>query len=193
MAQDVARVLASVPDGVSRASGMAARQAERSARRVEALSLVLAGLTYDQIAQRLGLSAVQVKRLVSESLGAAETSNVTALRSLENQRLDRAQAAIWRKVLEGDLKAVETFLRISKQRAALNGLNAATKVDLSVSVRDEMETALRDLEAMVLGPSALERGALTAAADVTIDDDDDDDAGWEPWEVGDGDAGGAEV
>jgi hypothetical protein len=89
--------------------------------------------------------------MVHRSLDVAESRAVDEMRELENARLDRAQTAIWTKVLNGDLKALDAFLKISQRRARLNGLDAPTKIDLKIGIRAEMEAALSELENVVLG------------------------------------------
>lgn len=125
-------------------------ESERRAKRTEALTLRLAGFTWEQIADRMQMSESGVKALVERTLSRAEQQNAAELREVENMRLDRAQAAIWTKVLAGDLPAVDTFLRISARRSKLNGLDAPTQIELSVNVKQEMEAALQQLEAVVL-------------------------------------------
>ena len=137
----------SVPEG----NGVVARRIEDRARRVEALSLRLAGFSLEQIADRMELSISGVRDLVNRTLERAENTGVEEMRDIENARLDRAQAAIWDKVLRGEEKAVDTFLRISQRRARLNGLDMPTKVDLTMSIKQEMEQALARLENVVLG------------------------------------------
>jgi hypothetical protein len=127
------------------------RRKRDSVKRSEALSLKLAGLTYEQIAERLEISVSGARDLVNRTLARAENQNVEEMRDLENARLDRAQTVIWTAMLGGDLKAVDAFLRISQRRSKLNGLDAPTKINLSVNVRQEMETALAALENIVLG------------------------------------------
>jgi hypothetical protein len=126
------------------------RAEKQQQRRQEALSLRLAGLPYDQIGDRLGIEADSVADLVDRSLE-RNVPEAEAMRRIENARLDRAQAAVWSSVLEGDMKAVDTFLKISQRRSRLNGLDAATKIDLGITVRQEMEQALKELENVVLG------------------------------------------
>lgn len=138
-----------------------ARRRKQEARRVEAMSLMIAGLTPEQIGQRMGISASGVKALVSRTLERATNRNVDALREIENQRLDRAQAAIWTKVLEGDLKAIDTFLRISTRRAKINGIDAPTNINLNIGIKQEMEAALDELHQVVMG-------------EVLVDDDPDE-------------------
>lgn len=128
-----------------------ARKAKQEARRIEAMSLTMAGLSADQIATRMNITPGAVRALVTRTLERASNRNVEQLREIENQRLDRAQAAVWTKVLEGDLKAIDTFLRISQRRSRINGLDAATKIDLTVGIKQEMEAALDELHQVVLG------------------------------------------
>lgn len=141
------------------------RRKRAQARRVEALALRLAGLSYEQIGDRLDISPEGALDLVRRTLTRAENLAVEQMREMEGARLDRAQAAIWTRVLEGDIKAVDSFLRISHRRANLFGLDAPTKIDLSVTVRQEMEQALAELNRVVL------------LGEVVRDDDSDPDAG----------------
>jgi len=106
-------------------------------RRIRALNLRLAGLTYERIADELGYSTASAARdLILRALDAANHHQVEALRTLENERLDRAQAAIWPTIIgrpdevgfDDRNKAVSTFIRISERRARLNGLDAPVQV-----------------------------------------------------------------
>lgn len=126
------------------------RKQRAKARRIEAMSLRLAGLTYEQIGDRLDIGQQAARELVDRNLERADNRAVASLREIENARLDRAQAAIWTKVLEGDLKATDTFLKISARRAKLNGLDAPTQITLSTHVKVEMETALSELQHLVM-------------------------------------------
>ena len=135
-----------------RKKGRTRQQREHQrARRAQAVSLRLAGMTYEQIGERLEVSPSKAQGLVSRALQRAERGPVDQMRELENQRLDRAQAAIWPRVLRGEDKAVSLYLQISDRRAKLNGLNEPTRIDLSMSVKHEMVQALEELETMVLG------------------------------------------
>lgn len=151
-----------------RNSTAAVSKVDERARRAQALSFRLAGFTEEQIAERLGISAKGVHELLERILAGAEAQGVKQLRELENSRLDRAQAAIWTRVLEGDLNAINTFLRISQHRSKINGIFAPVEIDLTVSVRNEMMQALQSLEEIV--EPMIE---LTAIEDATIVEDDD--------------------
>src|SRR5215211_5924894 len=130
------------------------RRKRQRARRVEVLSLKLAGVSTAQIADRMGIQPDTVRKLINRTLRTAENRAVEEMRELENARLDRAQAAIWSQVLAGDYRAVMVFLQISARRGRLNGLDSPTKIDLSSDVRSEMERALADLERVVLAGEA---------------------------------------
>lgn len=121
---------------------------EEKARRIEAITLRLAGMTNDQIGERLKINGASVGALLDRSLSEAYNRNVAEMRAVENDRLDRAQLAIWNKVLEGNLAAVGTFLKISAERSKINGLYAATKIDLKIGIREEMSKALAELEVL---------------------------------------------
>lgn len=125
-------------------------RARQAARRIEALNLRLYGLTYAEIGERLDLSPEGVADLINRTLERAENVAVDQMREIENRRLDRAQLAIWTRVLQGDIKAVDAFLRISSARRQMNGLNAPTKVEINLAIKHEMEKALSELEALVL-------------------------------------------
>jgi len=127
------------------------RQERDTKQRAEVLSLLMAGLSYDQIAERQGVSNADVRGIIERALASETNTGVATMRAVENARLDRAQAAIWTKVLEGDQKAIQTFLRISQRRSRLNGLDAPMQIELSGSVRFEMEQALNELQEIVLG------------------------------------------
>lgn len=128
----------------------AKRKDKQAQRRTEALSLRMAGLTYQQIGERLGISPDGARDLVQRTLHRAEMRSVESLRELENTRLDRIQAGLWTKALEGDVQAVDAILRISAQRAKLNGLYAPSKLDVNMGVRVEMQQALSELESLVM-------------------------------------------
>jgi transposase len=141
---------ADVDQALAEVEGESSASRDRAAvRRVKAISMMLAGLTYEQIAAELKVSVSGAKDIVRRTLARAEQRNVEGMRTLENERLDRAQAAIWAQVLRGDLKAVDSFLKISAQRARLNNLNAPLKVELALKVQQEMHQALNQLENIV--------------------------------------------
>lgn len=136
------------------------------ARRVEAMNLRLAGFSYEAIAERLEITEGSVVALIERTLERAVNHSVEQLREVENARLDRAQAAIWTKVLSGDEKAIATFITISQRRARLNGLDAPQQLNLAVSVKNEMEHALGELRQVMM--------QNVVDAEVVEDDDESD-------------------
>lgn len=147
----VAEVVHAAEQAPEVATSRGAQQAVWAERRARAISLRIAGMTYEQIGAHLEITPEAAADLIRRTLTRAENKAADQLRSLENERLDRAQTAIWPKVISGDLKAVDTFLRLSARRARLNGIDAPTQINLSVSVRQEMEQALNQLQEIVLG------------------------------------------
>lgn len=148
LASEVGEALDTTPEARSTSNPGSRESADvEKARRVEALSLRLAGISYEQIADRLGnISPQGVQDMIKRSLERVESRNVQEMRDIENARLDRAQAAIWDKVIKGELGAIDRFVRISQHRARINGLNAPTKVELAVGIRNEMEQAFNQLD-----------------------------------------------
>lgn len=148
-ARRVAELVSGEVAEIGRGAGRKVDADARRARRIEVMALRLAGFSQEQIAERFDVSGQQVQAWIDDAMAAAESPNVAQMRSLENQRLDRAQSAIWSQVVAGNLKAIDTFMRISQQRSKINGLYAATKIDLNVGIRHEMEAALSNLEHLV--------------------------------------------
>ncbi len=131
----------------SKANKMPSQQVlERGAR---ALELSKAGLTYREIAEQLGVNASTVHgyvvRTLRWSVGQAGAEEIF---QREVARLDSMLRAIWPKVLNGDLHAVDRALRISARRAALYGLDAPTKVHLDGQIT---VTTTADLDAELRG------------------------------------------
>lgn len=121
-------------------------------------------MTWQQVADRNGYaskgaacSAVlgYLRRTTDETIG--------ALRDQESARLDRAAAALWAKVLNGDARAQDTWLRNRASFRALHGLNAPLQVTLSSGAQAALADALGDAEAMVMG-------LVTARSDEPVPD-----------------------
>lgn len=137
----------------------------RLERERKAHQLRLAGLTYSQIGEELGLSESgafkSVMRFI-DNAKAIDQEDAERHRSLELDRLDKAQAAVWNRVLGGDLKAVGAFLKISGHRSSLLGLNAPTRIagpdggPLELDVRATLESRLARLASLGgAGPDTL--------------------------------------
>jgi hypothetical protein len=142
-----------------------------------AVRLRLSGASYEDIARQLdyagrgGAYAAVTRELKRRLYEPAEE-----LRTLELERLDRAQVAVWKVIvqhacpvncpqehvheMEPDprdvVNAVSAYLRISKRRAELLGLDAPKKIDISAAIRQmavdnglDPEAALRDAQQVI--------------------------------------------
>lgn len=108
-------------------SPTAARRVQAAERERQAVSLRIAGATYAQIAERLGVTPPAVYKMVTKHL--VEVAKHTAdsaeqLRAIELQRLDALQAALWADAMRGDEQKTDRVLKVMAQRAKLLGLNA---------------------------------------------------------------------
>jgi DNA-binding CsgD family transcriptional regulator len=110
-----------------------------------ALALRLAGASYMEVAEALGLSGIADARELIESTLA---NKVTAqdrehLRREEAARLDRLQRGVWTKALDQNhpehLAAVKVVLQISESRRRLLGLDAPTEISVHTPTQDEIE------------------------------------------------------
>ena len=110
----------------------------------QCLELRLAGAHIDAIGRKVGLHKSNVSRRIKAALAEIPAAEAEALRSLENERLDAMQVAIWGKVRKGDLGAVDRAIRISERRSRLNGLDAPQRVDLGARAVD-IEAVAREI------------------------------------------------
>ena len=96
-------------------------------RNRSALSLRIEGLTYRQIAERLGVAVSRAHELVKRE--AAETlpddAAVADWRALQMSRLEAMNLAVWDRACAGDIPAVLTVLRIAAAQSRLLGLDRA--------------------------------------------------------------------
>jgi hypothetical protein len=134
-------------------SASKAQRALTAARRKQAIALKLAGLTYEQIADRLEYSSRQAaqKDLVRALATALTDLGRTAeeFRELELQRLDRLQAAAWPLAMNGNLHAINTCRQIINDRRQLLGLDAPQRHE--VLTVDALDAAIQQLEAELGG------------------------------------------
>jgi hypothetical protein len=106
-----------------RVNGQHRNRALAAARRARAVELRTAGLTYDQIAVKLGYAnRGTVYRVVAEALRAQTLEAVGELRTLEVERLNSLQSAMWQKAMDGDVPSVMAIVRCIMSRCRLLGL-----------------------------------------------------------------------
>lgn len=124
------------------------QQAEAARKRKEAIALRLAGMPWDEIADRVGYaSAASACNAVTEALKKNQRELGAAadeLRETEVARLDRLMAAHWPKALKGDPKSSDIVLKCIAQRAKLLGVEAPARFEHSGGVTlAELLTATR--------------------------------------------------
>jgi len=107
-------------------------------REYEVLKYRKGGLTFDQIAQKLGYAHESGARMAFKR--AIERTRDDALnaemRELHRQRLEVALQAIWPDVTAGDLEAIKVMLKILERDAKLYGLDSPVKTELEVTTYD---------------------------------------------------------
>lgn len=110
----------------------------------QCLDLRLAGGSLESIGRTVGLHKSNVSRRIKAALADIPAAEADALRTLENERLDAMQVAIWGKVRKGELGAVDRAIKISERRARLNGLDAPQRLDLGTKAVD-IDAVARDI------------------------------------------------
>lgn len=100
-------------------------------RRQQIIGLRKQGKTLEAIGAEMGISAQAVHKALTNELARLDeytTEQVSAMRALEAARLDAATLAIWPKVQDGHLGAIDRLLRIMERRSRLFGLDAPTRI-----------------------------------------------------------------
>lgn len=118
-------------------------------RQRKALELRKAGLSFAEIAKRVGYaSASSARSAVIAALKKASEETGEASRKLELERLNRLLLAIWPKAIAGEPAAVDRALRIMQQRAKLVGLYEPDghRADQSPKATCDTEQGLADDE-----------------------------------------------
>jgi hypothetical protein len=104
-------------------------------RAVQAIELRRAGLTFQQIADRLGyMNRAGAWHAVQTGLRMALETPSRELIGLEVERLDALQASVWDRALGGDMKAIDRVISIMRRRAKLLGLDAPRAVAVGGAV-----------------------------------------------------------
>lgn len=102
---------------------------EQVARELEVLKLRRAGLSFTEIAKRVGYAdRGGAYKAYKAALNRTYREPVAEVRELETQRLDALQVAVWTAAMRGNLGAVDRVLRIMERRSRLLGLDHADGV-----------------------------------------------------------------
>ena len=126
---------------------------DKEARVVE---LRRAGVTWDVIAQRTGYAnASGAYRAYQRAADRIIRPNIEELRDIEIERLDRMQAGVWGKAINGEVRAIDAVLRIIEKRSKLLGLDAPKELNVKAQVetydRNSIDTAVAELAALLAG------------------------------------------
>ena len=120
------------------------RRVKAHARHLQALELRKAGATYQVIADQLGYaSAKGAHKAVASALKATLREAGDDVRALELERLDAMLLALWRRVQNGDERAIDRALKIEERRAKRLGLDTPIR---TVTL-DDIDREIARLEA----------------------------------------------
>jgi hypothetical protein len=101
---------------------MPARHAEASIKACRAVELVGQGKTYDQVARAVGFAnRGTAHRVVTRALAGRLVDGIDDLRHIELGRLDALQAALWPRVEKGEVRAINSVVRIIDRRCRSSG------------------------------------------------------------------------
>lgn len=117
---------------------------EIAQRRKKVLSMRLAGATYRETAEALGISPSTVQKDINAELKEIPKWRADELRHVEERRLNRLQRAIWPRALEGDLPAFDRVLRVMERRAKMLGLDMPQRVEVT-GVDVDLDTTVEKL------------------------------------------------
>lgn len=113
-----------------------------------ALELRKSGASFTAIAETLGYAdAAGASKAVKRALRKMLQEPAAELREIELARYDQMFFALWKRVLQGDLAAIDRALKIMSQRAQLLGLNAPVNVNLNrmvVEVANDLGLSLEE-------------------------------------------------
>ncbi|MCA1625984.1 MAG: hypothetical protein LC778_19750 [Acidobacteria bacterium] len=92
-------------------------------RQADSLKLRIEGLTFDEIAHRLGYAdGSSAHYAVTAALNKTLQEPADQLRKLEMIRTDALLKGLWKKVLKGTLGAIDRVIKVMDHRAKLSGL-----------------------------------------------------------------------
>ncbi len=100
------------------------------------IDLRKAGFGFEKIAAQLGCKPYVCRKVISNAMRALIEIDQGALEEILQLELERTNdmlMAIWPDVLSGDLRATLVALKIQERRAKFLGLDAAERMDVSVS------------------------------------------------------------
>lgn len=130
-------------------------------RRREVADRLLRCMSLRQIARDIGTSLATVQRDVVAVRAEWRAQRLAAMdqRGAEDlARVNEVMKAIWPRVVAGEPAMIDRFLALLRYRADVLGLNATTKVDIEVHIREMAEREGLDPEEAVRDAVRIMRG-----------------------------------
>ena len=104
-------------------------------KEIQIIELRRAGVTWERIAIQTGFkNASGAYKMYQRAAERMVRPHLEEYRDMQLDRLERMHQAVWMRAKEGDLRAIDTALRISDREAKLLGLDAPTKITAEVTV-----------------------------------------------------------
>lgn len=125
----------------------------------KAVELRAAGATYREIGRQLKIDHTWARELVIRALDHAQYEHAGIMRSIEGERLDKLQRAVWSSAMRGNVGAVRAALRIMERRARLFGLDHSDAIA-------ERVTAVAEQQGQLLA-----EGVITLLRELGLDTD----------------------
>lgn len=132
-------------------SGRFETSAQAEANMIQAVELRRAGVSFDEIAKRVGYSDRSAAyKAYRAALARVPARAVQEHRDEWNDRLERLLLPYWTNALAGDIAAGRMVIRIAQEAARINGFYAPTEVRVgpdsegSAAYRAIMDTYLND-------------------------------------------------
>lgn len=130
-----------------------ARRTALAQRRAQAIEMKLAGLTYKQIAEKLGYSGHaaacnDIKRAFEQAVIDRE-HHVDVLIEEQIQILDRMRRAAWPAALKGDTRSIDIVLKCVDRATKLLRLTPESQVNVQVFTVDAIERRIKELDRQI--------------------------------------------
>jgi hypothetical protein len=104
-------------------------------KEIKIIELRRAGVTWEKIAMEVGFrNASGAYKMYQRAAERMVRPHLEEYRDMQLDRLERMHMAVWPRAKDGDLRAIDTALRISDREANLLNLNAPIKVQAEVTV-----------------------------------------------------------
>jgi hypothetical protein len=148
---------------------VSAHRVEEHERIARAVALRRQGLTFQVIADTLGYSnRTAAYTAVRNYMVALGKPDAEYMREEEADRLDAALLAIWPRIRQGNLDAIDRMIRLMERRSRFFGLDAPTRVAPTNPGGDEPYAPLSVDEAVARFSAMIAAGASSPDAPVEL-------------------------